>query len=381
MLPALDFMAAILCFRRMDVRATDPAATALLDWYDRHARPMPWRVPPDARLSGELPDPYHVWLSEVMLQQTQVRTVQAHFIAFISKWPTIKALCDAPVDDLMKAWAGLGYYSRARNLHKCARTVAFEMNGEFPRTARQLQALPGIGPYTGAAIAAIAFDEPVAVVDGNVERVASRLWRIEEPMPAGKETVRAKVQAMLPETRPGDFAQAMMDLGATLCTPKKPACPLCPLGTSCLARAAGVAEDYPRKGAKSKKPLRRGAAYVMKAADNCVFLQKRPEKGLLGGMAGVPTTGWTVRSDGGTGLAHAPAPGNWRRAGTVRHAFTHFELELEVWLLDPAPKKPSGGWWADCDNLADEALPTVMKKVIDAAIPDAFRRFGPGRQP
>jgi A/G-specific adenine glycosylase len=375
----LDFGSAMGSFKPMDSRLAEAAAAALLEWYDRHARRMPWRVPPAARREGVRPDPYHVWLSEVMLQQTQVRTVEAYFRDFVSRWPTIHALAAAPADDLMKAWAGLGYYSRARNLRKCAEEVGLAMGGRFPETAEELRKLPGIGAYTSAAIAAIAFDEPIAVVDGNVERVVSRLWRIEQAMPGGKETVRGHVQAMLPHARPGDFAQAMMDLGATICSPRRPACALCPLSRSCAAAIAAVAQDYPRKEAKAQKPQRRGAAYVL-VSNGAVYLEKRPDKGLLGGMAGVPTTGWTVRADGATGTAAAPVKGNWRRAGAVRHVFTHFELELEVWLLADAPKTRAPGWWARLADLQGEALPTVMKKVIESAIPGTFKSKKPERK-
>lgn len=350
----------------------DHPAELLLAWYDRHARAMPWRVPPADRRVGVLPDPYHVWLSEVMLQQTQVKTVHAYFLDFVAKWPTIKAMALAPADDVMRAWAGLGYYSRARNLKKCAEKIWFAHAGKFPQTAADLQALPGIGAYTGAAIAAIAFDEPVAVVDGNVERVMARFWRIEETMPQGKETVRIAVADILPAGRPGDFAQAMMDLGATICTPRNPACSLCPLRPSCRSAKAGCAQDYPRKLAKAKKPQRKGAAYVLRNAAGAVFLQKRPDEGLLGAMAGVPTTNWTVRADGATGIAHAPITGQWRRGGAVRHVFTHFELELEVWTLDGVESALPDGWWVPVDKLGEEALPSVMKKVIAAAIPAAF---------
>jgi A/G-specific adenine glycosylase len=306
----------------MEAVAT-PAANALLDWYDRHARRMPWRVPPAERRMGVLPDPYHVWLSEVMLQQTQVKTVHAYFLDFLAKWPDVKAMALAPADDVMRAWAGLGYYSRARNLKKCAEEVWFVHGGKFPESAAELRALPGIGAYTAAAIAAIAFDEPVAVVDGNVERVSARLARIEEPMPDGKETVRALVQDMVPRDRPGDFAQAMMDLGATICTPRNPACPLCPLNRHCLAQRAAMAGEYPRKRAKSQKPQRKGAAYVLRNGAGDVLLQKRPETGLLGGMAGVPTTNWTVRADGAISSWNSKcgrwtAMRAWRMAGGFR---------------------------------------------------------------
>ncbi len=379
---ALDFMLTILSLVAMKNPGSDPQASALLEWYDRHARPMPWRVPPALRKTGVRPDPYHVWLSEVMLQQTQVRTVVAYFLDFLQKWPNLSDLACENDDEVMKAWAGLGYYSRARNLKKCAQTVWRELGGAFPQTASGLAALPGIGPYTAAAIASIAFDEPVAVVDGNVERVVSRLFRIMEPMPQGKETVRAHVSAMLPMDRPGDFAQAMMDLGATLCSPRKPACSLCPLQNACRAASVGDAEAFPRKLAKRKKPARVGAAFVICNAKGEVFLEKRSDKGMLGGMAATPTTDWSVRGDGAIGASAAPMAGNWQRKGTIRHSFTHFDLELEVWQTQAAGPVPLPGWWAGGASLAGEALPTVMKKVIACAIPDAFDRISPakGRQ-
>jgi A/G-specific adenine glycosylase len=309
-----------------------------------------------------------------MLQQTQVRTVHAYFLDFVARWPDVGAMAQAPADNVMKAWAGLGYYSRARNLKRCAEEVWLNHGGRFPQTALGLQVLPGIGAYTAAAIAAIAFDEPIAVVDGNVERVMARLMLIEEPMPQGKELVRTAVQAMLARERPGDFAQAMMDLGATLCSPRNPACSLCPLLAHCAAAKAGVAAQYPRKLKKAQKPQRRGAAYVLQNGDGEVLLQRRPDKGLLGGMAGVPTTDWTVRADGGTGIDHAPMRGDWRMSGTVRHVFTHFELELEVWSLRTGSADQTDGWWVRVEALGGEALPSVMKKVIAASIPEAFSK-------
>lgn len=344
----------------------------LLAWYDRHARALPWRVPPAAGKAGAKPDPYHVWLSEVMLQQTQVATVREYYLKFLSLWPTVEDLARADTEDVMKAWAGLGYYSRARNLKKCAEVVAFEMGGQFPQTAEALKALPGIGDYTSAAIAAIAFGEPVAVVDGNIERVITRQFRIADPVRVSKPEIRSQVQALLPSDRPGDFAQAMMDLGATLCSPRNPACGLCPVSSTCQAFVHGDMERYPGKAPKADKPTRKGAAFVIRNSDGAIWLRKRGEDGLLGGMSEVPGTAWTSRVDGETGERALPFTGDWRNAGVARHTFTHFHLELEVWETR-AGTMAEEGWWSTPSDLPDEALPTVMKKVISVVIPDAFK--------
>lgn len=352
-------------------------ADDLLAWYDRHARTLPWRVAPSAGKAGELPDPYHVWLSEVMLQQTQVATVREYYLKFLSLWPSVTDLAEAQSEDVMRAWAGLGYYSRARNLKKCAETVAFEMGGSFPRTAEALKALPGIGDYTAAAIAAIAFNEPVAVVDGNIERVITRRFRIEEPVRVSKPVIRKRVQELLSRERPGDFAQAMMDLGATLCSPKRPACSLCPVSAGCRAFAAGDMERFPVKAARAEKPTRKGAAFVIRNREGAVWLQRRPASGLLGGMSEVPGTDWTSRRDGATGEGSLPFSGNWQKRGVARHTFTHFHLELEVWELQAGampltPRLPDGiaqeGWWAPQETLGEEALPSLMRKVLAIAL-------------
>jgi A/G-specific adenine glycosylase len=347
------------------------SARALLDWYDRHARRLPWRVPPHMSRHGVLPDPYHVWLSEVMLQQTRVEAVQAHFRDFLARWPDVHALARASDEDVMAAWAGLGYYSRARYLKRCAETVSVEMAGKFPSASAQLRLLPGIGDYTSAAIAAIAFGEPVAVVDGNVERVASRLFRLSDSGPALKEATRRLIQPMTPRQRAGDFAQAMMDLGATVCTPRNPGCLSCPLRQGCAASLAGRAQDYPVKAKKAEKPLRRGAAFVAEDANGAILLRRRPPSGLLGGMNEPPTTAWTAARDGETTPQAAPFAAPWRHCGTVRHTFTHFHLELEIYharLMD----RGTPGNWAPRGSLEGQALPTLMKKAISAAIPSAF---------
>jgi len=359
-------------------KAEDATSIAgrLLAWYDRHHRDLPWRTPPSAWAKGARPDPYHVWLSEIMLQQTTVEAVKPFFRRFLENWPTVGDLAAASQDDVMKAWAGLGYYSRARNLKKCADAVAALPDHRFPDTEDGLRALPGIGAYTAAAIAAIAFDRPAAVVDGNVERVMTRLYAIATPLPEAKVEVRARLEPLVPPARPGDFAQAMMDLGATICTPKRPKCMLCPLNENCRAVLQGDPEFYPVKAAKTDKPLRLGAAYVaVRKPDGAVLLAKRPDKGLLGGMSGPPTTNWTSRQDGATGPAAAPFAADWRPSGTVSHVFTHFELRLDVFLAEADGKTtPHEMFWSMPEDLPGEALPTVMKKAIEAALPGATKR-------
>ena len=331
-------------------------------------------MPPAAIAQGMRPDPYRVWLSEIMLQQTTVTAVRSYYARFTAQWPDVAALAAAEADDVMKAWAGLGYYSRARKLKECAGIVTDELGGRFPDTEDRLLALPGIGPYTAAAIAAIAFDRPAAVVDGNVERVVTRLQAIATPLPAAKGEVRRFVESVLPADRPGDFAQAMMDLGATICTPRRPACVLCPVGEDCAARAAGEQELYPVKAAKTAKPRRRGAAFVAIRDDGAVLLRKRPERGLLGGMAEPPTTDWSARADGEDGVEAAPFAAAWRKAGEVRHVFTHFELDLAVFVAEVGSRDAlEGCWWSQADVIHSEALPSVMKKVIETAIPGATK--------
>lgn len=303
-----------------------------------------------------------------MLQQTTVAAVRPYFQRFTERWPTVQALAVADDGDLMGAWAGLGYYARARNLLACARTVATDHDGRFPSTAASLRDLPGVGDYTSAAIAAIAFGEPVAVVDGNVERVVTRLAAVETAMPAARAAVRGIVDAMVPADRPGDFAQAMMDLGATVCTPKRPACILCPLSETCDARLAGTQERYPVKLAKRPKPQRKGAVFVaIRMSDDAVWLRRRPPSGLLGGMAEPPSTGWSSRADGACGSGAAPFEAEWTQAGTVEHGFTHFDLALEVWTsrIDHTPA--GEGWWAAAELDGKTQLPTLMRKAIERA--------------
>lgn len=357
------------------IKTAPSPASLLLSWYDRHHRDLPWRISPPMAAGGAVADPYHVWLSEVMLQQTTVQAVKPYFAKFLKLWPRVTDLAAADSEDVMKAWAGLGYYARARNLKKCAEAVAREHGGLFPDTEEGLKSLPGIGDYTAAAIAAIAFSRPAAVLDGNVERVISRLHRVEQPLPAAKPAMRALVAAMTPADRPGDFAQAMMDLGATICTPKRPACALCPLSSQCEARSLDDPERFPLKTAKKEKPLRTGAAFVALNPEGAVYLRKRQEKGLLGGMTEVPGSPWTARMDGDISVAAQPFPADWQACGSIKHVFTHFELHLEVYRAKVERSTPEGnGWWEPAASLRHQALPTVIKKAIGQAIPDAFRK-------
>ncbi len=307
-----------------------------------------------------------------MLQQTTVATVGPYFEKFIAKWPTVKNLAACDLEDVMKAWAGLGYYSRARNLKACADKVASEHDGKFPQTAAELQKLPGIGPYTSAAIAAIAFGERTTVVDGNIERVSTRHTANSTPLPQVKEHCREFMDRVTPADRPGDFVQAMMDLGATICTPRNPACSLCPINDDCQGHIQQIAEQFPVKAPKKPKPTRVGAAFVAQRPDGAIWLTKRPNKGLLGGMSVVPTTGWTASKNGATGYAAAPIVGDWIPHGHIRHTFTHFHLELEVWSAH-VNMLPGDGWWSLQHQIGGEALPTVMKKVISAVADDLFK--------
>ena len=341
----------------------EPASSDdLLAWYDRHARQMPWRVPPRDRAKGIAPDPYRIWLSEVMLQQTTVAAVKDYFVKFTSLWPTVVDLAAAQDADVMAAWAGLGYYARARNLLKCARVVTTELGGVFPTTREGLQALPGIGPYTSAAISSIAYDLPEAVLDGNVERVMARLYAIETPLPTAKPELMALAQALTPPKRAGDYAQAVMDLGATICAPKNPACGICPWRDPCEARASGIATELPRKLAKKAKPVRRGIAYVLRNPAGDWLLETRPEKGLLGGLLGWPGSEWNDAP-----VPTPPADTDWERVEVeVRHTFTHFHLILDVMTAN-ADLDPNVGTFVPHAKFRPTDLPTVMRKVFDAA--------------
>jgi A/G-specific adenine glycosylase len=343
-------------------------AADLLAWYDRHRRALPWRARP-----GERSDPYRVWLSETMLQQTTVKAVGPYYARFVARWPDLNALATASLDEILAAWAGLGYYARARHLHACARALVERHGAQFPTSESALRELPGIGAYTAAAIAAIAFDQAATPVDGNIERVIARLYALATPLPAGKAEIARHARALTPNRRAGDFAQALMDLGATICTPKRPACALCPWSASCVAHARGEAELFPRRAPKRDAELRRGAAFVAHRADDCVLLRTRPARGLLGGMAEVPTTAWAADFDDSQALAQAPRFGAsqnrvaWRKmAGVVRHVFTHFSLELTVYRseLPRQAAAPAGTRWTAIAQLGDEALPSLMRKVV-----------------
>jgi A/G-specific adenine glycosylase len=344
-------------------RRMPPRAATLLAWYDRHARRLPWRAAPGTAAQ----DPYLVWLSEIMLQQTRVEAVQPYFLKFKERWPTVEALAAADIDHVLTEWAGLGYYARARSLYACANAVVERHGGVFPRDEERLRDLPGIGPYTSAAIAAIAFDVPATVVDGNVERVIARIFAVETPLPRSKPELRERAATLTPQRRAGDFAQAMMDLGATICTPAKPKCALCPWNDACIAKARGIQDELPRRDAKKPNPTRRGIAYWLVDPAGAVLLRKRAEKGLLGSMIEVPSSDWLVGAtpdvpDG------APAAAEWQRLpGIVRHQFTHFDLELTV-LAATVKKRNADGLWTLPDQFGDVALPTVMRKVVAHAM-------------
>jgi A/G-specific adenine glycosylase len=337
---------------------SDPASL-LLAWYDRHGRTLPWRSK-----APERTEPYRVWLSEIMLQQTTVAAVKPYFRTFTTRWPTVEALAAAPEADVMAAWAGLGYYARARNLVACAKAVA-AAGGDFPDTEEGLRALPGIGRYTAAAVAAIAFDRRAVVVDANVERVVSRLFTIPEPLPASRPKIDTLADRITPAKRSGDFAQAMMDLGATICTARNPACVICPLADPCEARLTGAPETYPRKAPKAVRPVRRGTIFWLQAEDH-VLLVQRPPTGMLGGMRALPSGPW---AEVDPALDEAPADVAWIEAGRGRHVFTHFALDYRVFAARLPRRTESGEWWPIA-TLYDAGLPTLFARAAALVSPD-----------
>jgi A/G-specific adenine glycosylase len=359
--------------KQLPLRPAGPdTVAALLAWYDAERRDLPWRVAPGRRANA-----YRVWLSEIMLQQTTVKAVIPYYERFLARWPNVKALAAAERDDVLAAWAGLGYYARARKLHECAGVVANEHGGKFPRTAAELEKLPGIGPYTAAAIAAIAFDEPATPVDGNVERVTARLFAVRQPLPKAKGELRRLAATLTPVERPGDFAQAMMDLGATVCTPKSPSCLVCPLQPDCAATAKGIEATLPARSPRPERPVRFGHAFLALREDGHILLRKRADQGLLGGMMEIPSTPWAEASSTVVGASRiAPVRGDWWRVpGEVVHTFTHFRLELAVHrALVPVDAEltfwaePDRCQWVHRRDLDRAALPGVMRKVIAHAL-------------
>jgi A/G-specific adenine glycosylase len=349
-------------------RKAPSVAGALLDWYDRNRRILPWRA-----LSGVKPDPYRVWLSEIMLQQTTVKAVTPRFADFLRRWPDVTSLAQAELGQVLASWAGLGYYARARNLHACARVVAEQHHGRFPSSESELRKLPGIGDYTAAAITAIAFDRRATPVDGNIERVVARLFAVTTPLPAAKPELRELAARLTPDERAGDFAQGMMDLGATICTPRRPACGLCPLRPDCAAYESGLAEALPYRDEKKERPTRRGTAFVVIRDDGAVLLRERPLSGLLGGMLEVPSSPWIEgKPSAKNSEKHAPLKAKWRELpGLVEHTFTHFHLELRVLRVEAGIKpslsrgaSPERCLWLHARDFHAAALPSVMKKIL-----------------
>jgi A/G-specific adenine glycosylase len=339
-------------------------AAAVLAWYDRHRRDLPWRARP-----GEAADPYKVWLSEIMLQQTTVAAVKPYFAAFLSHWPNVGLLAKARSEEVMRAWAGLGYYSRVRNLIACAKIVSNDFEGTFPATEAALRDLPGIGAYTAAAIAAIAFGQRAAAIDGNVTRVVARLCAIDTPLPAAQAAIKARASGMVPVERPGDFAQAMMDLGATVCSPRSPSCGICPLHAVCLGYASGIAGSLPRKAPRPPRPTRRGAAFFVRRQDGAVLVRTRPSKGLLGGMVELPGTDWKTDFDADLAVQQAPVAAPYRKLDQeVAHVFTHFALRLEIYAAEVTNERraPNGCRFVAACDLDKEAFPGVMRKVLEA---------------
>ena len=336
-------------------------AASVLSWWDIHRRSLPWRAP-----AGEAADPYRVWLSEILLQQTTAAGAAPYFQNFVAHWPDIDALAAAPLEAIMQAFAGLGYYSRARNLHACAKTIAAR-GGRFPRDEAELRALPGVGPYTAAAIAAIAFDAPAAPVDGNIARIVSRLHAFETPIASNRPAIDAAARALTPSARSGDFAQAMMDIGSAICTPRNPDCGRCPLRPGCAAAARGDPAAYPRREARKARPQRRGAAFFAQRADGGVLLRTRPPEGLLGGTVELPGTAWTSDFEPERAARAAPFAASWRLApGLVEQAFTHFSLALNIYVarIGASAPAPEGCYWVAPEALPGAALSSVMRKAV-----------------
>jgi len=361
---------------RIELEAGGPAE-ALPRWYEHERRHLPWRAPPGARQ-----DPYKVWLSEIMLQQTTVKAVLPRYALFLRRWPDVQALARAELGEVLAAWAGLGYYARARNLHVCARTVVEQHGSKFPPIEVELRNLPGIGRYTAAAIAAIAFGERAMPVDGNIERVVARLFAVTTPLPKAKSEIRVLAESLTPDERSGDFAQAMMDLGATICTPRRPSCGLCPVRVDCRAYAQGLADVLPYREEKAERPVRRGIAFVALRADGALLLRERPLRGLLGGMLETPSSPWgEARPNAKTEPEHAPLDAEWRKVtGLVEHTFTHFHLQLAVYRAEVGPDatlknatEPERCHWLKLRELAGAALPSLMRKVIAHALNGELR--------
>ncbi len=356
---------------KMALTDTDAFRHALLAWYDGHRRSLPWRAP-----SGRQADPYYVWLSEIMLQQTVVATVIPYFLKFVDKWPTVHDLARADIHDVMEAWAGLGYYARARNLHKCAQIVSTDYSGTFPDSQEELKKLPGIGDYTSAAITAIAFDKPAVVIDGNVDRVIARYFAVTTPLPDAKPDIRI-LAASLAESRtdrPGDFAQAMMDLGATVCIAKAPRCLLCPLQDGCLGYREGIQGELPRKRRKKQKPYKYGYIYWIKDGQGRVLVERRPENAMLGRMLGLPTSDWNIDK---SQLAAPDFLKSWPKPLTtglkVYHSFTHFDLELDGYIIDlngESVDVPNHIQWIDDKTIHSTGFPSLFKKFVRLMLQD-----------
>lgn len=340
---------------------------ALLNWYDNDGRILPWRA-----RGEQIVNPYHVWLSEIMLQQTTVVTVIPYFLSFIQRWPTFHQLAEASLDDILHAWQGLGYYARARNLHLCAKKVSEEYEGRLPTNSEQLIKLPGIGPYTSKAIAAIAFNECVLPVDGNIARILSRLYAISAPLPQGMPEIQSAATIFTPHIRPGDFAQAMMDLGATICVPRSPSCEKCPFQSTCKARALGIAAELPVKNKKPIRPQKYTIAYILKREDGAILLRKRPEKGLLGGMMAVPTSEWQLEKIDNKNIEKsAPFVTYWKSLKSkISHSFTHFDLEVMPYYGNICTQKAEAleGDWVFPHQLKQYALPKLFKKIIETSL-------------